>query len=251
MKGIILAGGEGTRLRPLTLEIPKPLITIRKKPLINYNLGLFSKYGVNDVKMIIRPADEREYGRWHREYASEFPGTKIELVTESVPMGTLGYLFHHLRGWMGKEDVFVTNGDDIKNLDLAAMRTFHKAQKIPVTIALMKMEQPDDYGAVLVTGKRVREFIEKRAGTPPGLVSAGMYIVRPAALERLAGGAEAGPAPANAASGATSGAKKFLMFEKDLFPALAKTGELGAFIAEGTFFDCGTFERWEKAIREA
>src|SRR5579864_792701 len=102
MKGIILAGGEGKRLLPLTLEVPKPLITIRKKPLMNYNLGLFAKYGVDETKVIIRPADEREYARWYKEYASEFPAMKIELVTERTPMGTLGYLFHHLQNWMGK-----------------------------------------------------------------------------------------------------------------------------------------------------
>ena len=120
-KGVILAGGSGTRLLPLTLEIPKPLITIRKTPLINYNLSLFNAYGVRDVKVIIRPSDRKDYDRWLREYRNAFPDMQIELIEEPAPMGTMGYVFHHLREWMAGEDIFVTNGDDIKKVDLGAM----------------------------------------------------------------------------------------------------------------------------------
>ncbi len=235
MKGVILAGGEGTRLRPLTLEVPKPLITIKKRPLINYNLGLLARYGVDDVKILIRPKDQKDYSRWLAEYEREFPGTKIELVAEQVPMGTLGYIFHHLRGWAGKDDIFVTNGDDIKDIDLREMSAFHRNQDVPATLALMRMEKPDDYGAVLVREDRITDFLEKRPGLAEGLVSAGMYIVSPAAIVHVEKGLK--------------NSRKVLMFEKDMFPVLAKSEKLGGFVAEGTFYDCGTFERWEKAIR--
>lgn len=161
---------------------------------------------------------------------------KIELIEEKEPMGTLGYIFHHLRGWMGKEDIFVTNGDDIKEVDLRAMLAFHRDQGVSATLALMRMEKPDDYGAVLVRADRISDFLEKKAGLAAGLVSAGMYIISPAALAHIEQGLEKG--------------RKCLQFERDVFPALAKTKKLGGFVAEGTFYDCGTFERWEKAIRE-
>jgi mannose-1-phosphate guanylyltransferase len=160
----------------------------------------------------------------------------MELIEEKDPMGTLGYIFHHLRGWMGKEDIFVTNGDDIKEVDLKAMLAFHRSQGTPATLALMRMEKPDDYGAVLVREDRISDFLEKKPDLAAGLVSAGMYVISPAALAHIEQGLEKG--------------RKFLQFEKDMFPALAKSKKLGGFVTEGTFYDCGTFERWGKAIRE-
>ena len=237
MKAVMLAGGKGTRLHPLTLEIPKPLITIKKKPLINYTLGLFGRYAVDDVKIIIHPEDQKDYERWKGEYAGEFAKMNIEIVEESQPMGTLGFIFHELRDWMDDDDIFVTNADDIKDIDLSAMLAFHRASGLPATVALMHMEKPEDYGAVLVSEHKVKDFLEKRVGLPPGLVSAGMYVISAGALAH-----NEDEIPAE---------KKFLMFEKDLFPTLAKTDKLGAFVAQGKFYDCGTFERWEQAIREA
>lgn len=236
MKGVILAGGEGKRLRPVTLTIPKPLILVREKPLINYNLGLFARYGVNNIKVIIRPSDREKYELWRAQHGNEFPDAHIDLIEEVEPMGTFGYVFHHLRGWIGGENVFVTNGDDIKNIDLKGMLEFHHRARTPATLALMKMEKPDDYGVVLVRGDKITSFLEKQAGQPSGFVNAGMYIISIAALDHIAP-----DVPKE---------KKFLMFEKDLFPALAQADKLGAFTSEGIFYDCGTMERWEKAIRE-
>lgn len=231
-----MAGGEGKRLQSLALGVPKPLIMIKGKPLLNYNLGLFAKYGVTEVKIVIRPSDREEYDRWHEKYRSEFPKTKIDLVEESEPMGTFGYIFHHLRQWMDGEEVFVSNGDDIKDIDLAAMLAFHRRTGAPATLTLMEMEKPDDYGAVLVRGDRVSDFLEKKAGLPAGLVNAGLYVITPAALDHFATSRQ--------------NAEKFLMFEKDFFPALAAKGLLAAFVSAGTFYDCGTPERWERAKRE-
>ncbi len=237
MKGIILAGGEGTRLRPVTFEVPKPLITIKKKPLINYNLDLLASTKVNDVKIIIRPQDEKDYERWHREYAKDFSGMTIDLVSEHEPMGTLGYIFHHLKDWMGDEDVFVVNGDVIhKNVDMNGMVAHHKASSMAATLVLMKVEKPDDYGTAIVDGSAITEFLEKKKGLPAGLVNAGVYIISSKALDQIASTA--------AAQG------KYLMFEREMFPVLAGAKQLSGFISDGSFYDCGTFERWEKAIRE-
>lgn len=225
------------RLLPLTLEVPKPLITIRRTPLINYNLSLFAKYGIRDVKVIIRPSDRNDYDRWLREYRGEFPGMNIELVEEPTPMGTFGYVFHNLCAWMGDEDIFVTNGDDIKEIDLGEMVDFHRRADVLATVALMVMEKPDDYGTVLVKEDKVAEFVEKRKGLPASPVSAGMYLVSPAAIRYMA--KKIAPE------------KKILMFENDFFPVLAAERCLGGFVCRGAFFDCGTFERWHRAIREA
>lgn len=235
MKGVVLAGGKGSRLHPITLEIPKPLIPVQKKPLINYNLGLFAAHGIDDIKIIIPKSHRGDYARWQREYKSVFPLMTVELLEEAEPMGTLGYLFDHLRGWVDGQDVFVTNGDDIKSIDLTAMRDFHSEGGFSATIALMEMEHPDDYGAVVVKENMVIDFLEKKPGLPSALVSAGMYLLSPEAFGHIEPGRQG---------------EKVLMFEKNMFPFLAREKKLGAFVCGGTFYDCGTLERWERAIRE-
>lgn len=236
MKGIILAGGEGKRLLPLTLTIPKPLIKIRGIPLINHNLELFNRYGVHEVRIIIRSSDSEAYLVWQAENGKNFSGMDIKFEEEKEPMGTLGYVTYYLDKWIGDQMVFVTNGDDIKDIDLVAMADFHHNAKTPTTVALMKMEQPDDYGAVIVENGKIVDFLEKKAGMPPGYVSAGIYVLTPEAFTFVR--EEAGPDP------------KKLMFERDMFPQLAKNRRLGAFVCRGKFFDCGTLERWEWANRE-
>jgi NDP-sugar pyrophosphorylase family protein len=238
MKGIILAGGKGTRLYPVTLETPKPLIAIRDKPLINFSVELFAKYGVNEIKIIIRPSDRVHYDKWHARYASEFSEITISFVEEQDPMGTLGYIFRNLANWMGDEEIFVMNGDGIiKDLDLNEALSFHRKIGTKATISLMKVDDADDYGGVVISDDKVSDFLEKKKGLGAGWVSAGLYIINAAALEHIK---EQIPED-----------QKFLMFEKDLFPVLASSGELGAFTSEGRFFDCGTPERWAQAIREA
>src|SRR6266481_10057299 len=118
-KGVILAGGKGTRFLPITLEIPKPLIPVNKKPLINYSIETFARHGIGDIAVIIPPSHRNDYTRWLRVYEDEFSdmGIRISLWEEEYPMGTFGFIARHLRDWIGNEDIFVTNSDDIKNVN--------------------------------------------------------------------------------------------------------------------------------------
>ncbi|MDE2018741.1 MAG: nucleotidyltransferase family protein [Patescibacteria group bacterium] len=238
-KAIILAGGKGSRLHPVTLEIPKPLIPIRKQPLINYNLNLFACAGATDVVVIIRPEDKPDYERWAREWGSEFTrlGMGIQFFEEPEPMGTFGFIFHRLRGWAGDQDFFVSNGDEIKTIDLRKMVLFHQTANVPATVSLVVENERKDCGFVVVKEGRIVEFLEKQLLPPSNLMSAGLYALSPTVFEAMA---------VNFPTGKVS-----LMFETDLFPALAKSQKLAGFVDErGKVFDCGTFERWEKAIRE-
>ena len=237
MKGIILAGGKGTRLYPLTLDTPKPLITVKDKPLINFSVELFAKYGIDDIAIIIRPSDREHYNRWYARYASAFPGIKIYFFEEPKAMGTLGYIFHNFHHWADGQEVFVMNGDGVvKDLDVDAMVLFHRAAGTKATVSLMKVENPGDYGSVVIHDNKVTDFLEKKEGLDFAWVSAGFYIISSSAIAHI--------------KEQISPEQEFLMFEKDLFPVLSKAGELAAFTSNGRFFDCGTFERWEQAIRE-
>ena len=235
-KGIILAGGKGTRLHPLTLEIPKPLITVHKKPLLNYGIELFFKHGIDNLKIIIREEGREAYANWQNSYKDLLSQGQVEFLEESKPMGTLGYIAHRLKEWVGREHFFVTNGDDLKDVNLSDMHAFHEKGGAHATLGMVKVQNPEEGGSLLLDGHLIRGFFEKQENPPSNLVSAGIYELSPEIFSFLEDSIREG--------------KEFLMFEKDLFPKMAEEGKLQGFLFNGKFFDCGTFERWEKAIRE-
>ena len=232
-KAIILAGGKGTRLHPITLETPKPLLTVKKQPIINYLLDIFKKHGIQEVKIIIKEPDKEDFFWWRRRYEVKFDLRSITFEVEKEPMGTLGYVYHNLRDWIGDEPFFMSNADELKTVDLDKMHDFHVSNSGLATIALMEVENPSDYGVAVMEGPKIVKFLEKPENPPSSFISGGFYLLSPEALSQV-----------NLTDDA-----KFLMIEKDLFPKLALSGKLLGFESSGPFFDCGTFERLEKAIR--
>ena len=235
-KAIILAGGKGTRLYPVTLETPKPLLTVNRKPIINYLIELFADHGVQEIKVVIRPQDREEFEWWQSRWQKHFKNVSVSFEEETEPMGTLGYWAHQLADWTGNEPFFLTNGDELKQVDLSEMKKHHQQNKGLVTIALVQVPNPSEYGVAILNNHQIIEFLEKPANPPTNLISSGLYIVDPAAISYL--------------SSRVKNGEKFLMIEKDLFPHLAKDGKLVAYKTQGKWYDCGNLERWEKAIKE-
>lgn len=242
-QAVILAGGEGTRLRPITLEIPKPLVPVQGRPILTWQLRWMARHGVERVTVVIPPKWKDAFEAWRENVGAPLAGAlgdgqaqglplRVDLWVEPEPMGTMGALVHHLRDVLGDEPTFVSNGDELKGLDLTALADFHAAHRPAATIGLVRVPNPSDYGVAEMDGVRIARFHEKPAIPPSTLISSGLYVVEPSVF----GEADRG--------------KKFLMFEKDLFPALAAQGRLNGCALEGPWFDCGTMERWEKAIRE-
>lgn len=232
MRAIILAGGEGTRLRPVTWEIPKPLLTVGRKPIINYLIELFATHKVSEVMVVIRREDREEFKWWQARWGKSFGGVKVHFSEEAEPMGTFGHWVHVLNRWTGKEPFFLTNGDELKEINLTEMKKFHDASGGLATIALVEVSNPEEYGVAVTDGNRIREFIEKPKISPSAFISSGLYIIDHHIAEYF------------------DHNRKFLMVEKDLFPKLAKDGKLTAYRARGRWYDCGSFDRWEKAIKE-
>lgn len=232
MKGVILAGGLGTRLHPVTLEMPKPLLTVKRKPILNHLLELFARHGVGESLVLINKSHAEDYDWWKRRYEKELPG-KLELVVEPEPLGTFGGL-KALTGRLG-EPFILSNGDELKDFDLSALVKAHQANpaKPVATIALVKVEKPSDYGVPIMNGDAIKEFLEKPVNPPSDFVSSGIYILEPEVFKYA------------------DWSKGFLMIEKDIFPKLAAAGKLaGHKFPNARWYDCGTFERWEKAIKE-
>lgn len=225
MKGVIQAGGMGTRLHPVTLEIPKPLLPVKRKPIIQYLVELFLRYGVKPIYVIVNTKDKEVFFKWKREYRNH----DVTLVEEKDRFGTWGGIQQYLQDDL-TETFIVSNGDELKEIDIGAMVRFHKQKKALATIAAVKVENPSDYG-VLVSNKegKVQEFLYKPKNPPTSFVMAGLYVAEPALF-------------------AFHYESESLMAEEDVFPRVMREGKLYEFNYDGRWFDCGTFERYERAI---
>ncbi|KAA0206830.1 nucleotidyltransferase family protein [Candidatus Uhrbacteria bacterium] len=229
---IILAGGEGSRLRPVTLEIPKPLVPVQGLPILTWQARWFARHGVEHITVTAPKKWANAFETWAATIRDSRYAIRVDILVEPEPMGTLGALAHHLVSEMGDDPVFVSNGDELKGLDLDALSAFHQAHRPAATVALIRVPNPSDYGVAEMEGHRIRRFHEKPEIPPSTLVSSGLYAIDPVVLSEI------------------DRTKAFLMFEKDLFPRLAAEGRLGGCALDGPWYDCGTMERWEKAIRE-
>lgn len=228
MKGFILAAGEGTRLYPVVLEIPKPLLPVNKIPVLTYLIELYLKYEVNDIKIAIQEKHLADFSKWKGLY---FPKENIEFIIEKKPSGTLGALTKIDADWFS-ESIVVSNGDELKEINLKKMMDWHQRKGGTVTIGLVKVGNPQAYGVAKVDGDKITEFIEKPRVPPSYYINSGTYIMEPEFKSYF---------PKRG---------KFSMVEVDLFPKLAKEGKLYGYKFRGRWLDIGTFERWEEAIKK-
>lgn len=226
-KAVILAGGKGTRLYPVTYEIPKPLLPVKKKPIINYLVDLFLKQGIKNIKVLISKDFKDEFNWWKKRYYSK---NNIKFLEETKPLGTLGGLCY-LKRWIGKSPFFLTNGDELKKIDLRKMAQFHSSKPVLGTIALVEVSNPQDYGVVVCKKGIVQEFIEKPKNPPSKYINSGFYLLSPEVFKYHPGA-------------------KFCMVETNLFPQLAKEQKLAGFKFKGSWMDCGTFSRYEQALKK-
>ncbi|MFH2028150.1 MAG: sugar phosphate nucleotidyltransferase [Nanoarchaeota archaeon] len=226
-KALILAGGKGTRLRPLTYNTPKGLIDIQGKTITEWLFDLLKRYGIRDVILSVGYLADKM--RDHFTDGSKF-GMNVEYVEESPdkPLGTAGPL--RLASDMLKDSFIVSNGDELKCINIPRMFRLHKRKNALVTIALTTVQDPTQYGVARLDGSRIIEFVEKPklSEAPSNLINSGFYIVEPEVIEMIPKG-------------------RFCMLEKDVFPQLAEEGRLRGFPFSGQWFDTGNFERLERA----
>ena len=231
-KAVILAGGKGTRLYPITYEIPKPLLPVKKKPIINYLVDLFLEQGIKDIAILINKDFKEEFDWWKKRYygsASSPQVPKIKFFEESEPLGTFGGLWY-LKDWISDTPFFFTNGDELKKIDLKKMIQFHNQHPVLGTIALVKVPNPQDYGVVICKNGFAQDFLEKPKNPPTNYINSGLYLLNPDIFSYH-------PGP------------KFSMIETDIFPTLAKEKKLAGFKFNGKWTDCGTWERYSNAIQ--
>ena len=228
MQALILAGGKGTRLRPLTVYTPKPIVPICNRPFLLYQIDTLRRAGVTDITLSLSYQPEKIEQQLGD--GSNF-GVKLKYTVEPQPMGTAGaYKFAED---LIREPTVVFNGDILTDLDLKTVIRQHKERNAVATIVLTPVEDPSAYGVVETDADgRVLRFLEKpkTEETSCKNINAGTYVLEPQVLELI-----------------PSGEKH--SFEYDLFPKLLEQGELFfAHIPQRTYWmDIGTPARYLQA----
>lgn len=187
MQALILAGGKGTRLRPLTVYTPKPVVPVLNRPFLLYQIDLLRNAGITDITLSLSyQPDKIEHIVGS---GSEF-GVNLRYITEPSPMGTGGAYKFAADSLSGTTIVF--NGDILTNLDIRKVIDLHKAKNAAATITLVGVDDPARYG-VVQTGNdgEVRRFLEKPkaeelAELNINTINAGIYILEPSILELIA-----------------------------------------------------------------
>lgn len=221
MKAVVLVGGEGTRLRPLTLTAPKQMLPVGGRPMIERVLDWLAGHDVDEA---ILSLGYRPDAFLEAYPAGEACGIHLHYAVEESPLDTAGAIrFAALEG--GVDEMFlVVNGDVITDLDVSELVKFHRNQGAEATIALTPVEDPSRYGVVATDDDgRVLDFIEK---PPPGeaptnLINAGTYVLESSVLDRIPGG-------------------RRVSIERETFPALAADGSLYALGSDARWLDAGT-----------
>lgn len=219
MKAIILAGGIGTRLRPLTCTRPKLLFPVINKPLLDGTLERLAEAGVDEVVLAVKYMAEKFVQR----YGDSKNGIKIVYSIEKKPMRTGGAI-KYAEEKIGRQEVFlVLNGDIFTAIDYSAIIKKHKESNALATIAIYKVEDPSRYGTVELAGKnRIKQFVEKAplGKAPSNLINAGVYVLDPKVFDYIPPG-------------------RPVSIEHEVFPKLAEEGKLFGYEFKEIWIDIG------------
>jgi len=184
LDAIILAGGKGTRLRPLTFNMPKSLVKINGKPLIEYALEELER---NDVKNIYISLGYKAEKIIHYLENRKKNKANIKFVIENKPLGTGGALKYTMKKMQGYEDVILINGDTIFKADFDEMYKFHKKNEALITIGSFKVDDIKGFGVIETEDTRIVRFIEKPdpKDVKSNIINAGVYILNKKVLDKL------------------------------------------------------------------
>ncbi len=221
---IILAGGLGTRLKPLTDNVPKPLLPIKGKPMIQHMIQNLKKYGVNKIILSIGYKSEQI-----KEYFGDGSslGVKITYSIEEEPLGTGGAI--KLAARELTKPFFLAWGDNLHDLDFNAMYKSYLRSAPQVTMALTPREDVENFGVAKLKEDKIVTFVEKpqRNEAPSNLINAGAFIIDPECLKILPEGKSS--------------------MEKDCFEKIAPLGEVSAYTHQGQWFPTDTLEKYHHA----
>ena len=227
-----MAGGEGTRLRPMTANQPKPLLPVANKPIMEHVLGLLKRHGFTETVVTVQ-----FFASLVRNYFGDGEdfGMSLQYATEEIPLGTAGSV-KNAEDALQSGPFLVISGDALTDIDLSAMVAYHKKQGALVTVALARVPNPLEFGIAIPDEEgRIQRFLEKPTWGQvfSDTVNTGIYVMEPEVLAEVPAGETAD-------------------WSADIFPQLLKTGApLYGWIADGYWEDVGSHESYFKAQADA
>lgn len=230
MKAVIMAGGEGRRLRPLTCTLPKPMARILGKPIVEYIFELLISAGITEASVTLGYLPHMIEER----YESGYKNLKLNFAREDKPLGTAGGVKNAAASF--NEPFIVISGDAVCDFDLEKIVSYHKARGAQVTVVAVEASDPREYGIITVDKEnRITGFIEKPSWTQAisNLANTGIYIINPECLDLIPKG-------------------ESFDFASDLFPMmLEKDMPVYCYHADGYWCDAGNIEAYLKCHRDA
>lgn len=229
MKAVVLVGGEGTRLRPLTETIPKPLLPFMNRPFLDHVLDHLAEHGIDEV-VCSSPYLEAVFHSFLETRKGRAPS--VRWITEAEPLGTAGAIAG-ARDFLGGT-YLALNGDILTDMDLGALVEMHRARNALATIALHRVDDARPFGLVETEPDgRVVAFREKPQDPVPGAINAGVYVLEPGALAGVPAG-------------------RMVSIERETYPDLiARDQPVYAAVGSGYWLDLGTPEAYLQAHVDA
>jgi NDP-sugar pyrophosphorylase family protein len=224
MQGLILAGGKGTRLRPLTINTPKPIVPVANSPFLLYQVDLMRSGGIEDIILSLsyQPRKIEDLLKDGTDY-----GVRIRYAVEASPLGT-GGAFKNAEQHIDSTTV-VFNGDVMTSIDLSAVMAIHRERKAVATIVLTPVDNPSAYGLVETNAEGwVQRFVEKPGPNEinGNTINAGIYLLEPSVLKYMPKG-------------------EAYSFERGLFPTLLENKEpVLSYILNDYWIDIGTPKKY-------
>ncbi len=231
MRAVVLVGGEGTRLRPLTLTTPKQMLPIVEQPMIERVIDHLAGHGVDEAVLSLGYRPDAFINAYP---GGSIAGVRLTYAVEPTPLDTAGAIRFAAAHARIDETFVVVNGDVLTDADLSALIAFHRQRGAEATIGLTPVDDPSAFGVVPTDPDgRVRAFIEKppRDEAPTNLINAGAYVLEPSVLDRIA-------------------SDRRVSIERETFPSLVEARTLYALGSDAYWLDTGTPDAYLRAHRD-
>jgi len=228
-KVVILAGGPGTRFRPLTYEIPSALIPFKDRTVLEHIILRLSEVGLTDIVICTGHLGDKIE---HKIKDGSAYGVSVTYARENKPIGTGGAIYN-ARNLLNESPFLVLHSDILSNIDYLDLFEFHNSEKRHATLALTTKPDPENYGVVRVKGTQIVNFLEKpTSDADSNLIHAGIYVLEHEVMDIIG-----------------KIKKKTISMEKDVFPQIANDHELTGYMYDGQWFDISIPESYENALK--
>jgi glucose-1-phosphate cytidylyltransferase len=242
MKAVILCGGKGTRIRDISEDMPKPMVPIGSKPIVEHIMGIYGRHNVNDFVLCLgyKGSKIKEYFANYRDAVLDFtidlgrngtveyhdqrplPPWRVTLADTGLEAMT-GCRIKRIQRYIGNEPFMLTYGDGVADIDLNALLAFHRAHGKLVTLTAVR--PPSRFGELVVEGQRVVDFQEKPQ-TMEGFINGGFFVCEPGAFDYVSD-------------------DEGCIWERDPLQRLAKDGQLMMYVHEGFWMPMDTAREFE------